>query len=84
MSFTAANRAFRIIFVAETLATVEANTADRKGTVTSTNAFTSLISSIFILNLITLVRGREGTSTVVAVLLPVGQGEGGVVEGGAH
>ena len=68
---------------------MEAHTAGGKWAVTGTDAFTSLVSSfgpllIPIPNSITLVRGRKGTSTVVAILLPVGQGEGGVVEGGAH
>ena len=77
MCFTATNRAVRIIFVASAFDVVEADTADGERAVTGTGPF-----FIFIPNSITLVRGREGTSTIVAVLLPVGQGEGGGGEGG--
>ena len=66
---------------------MEANTADGERAVTGANVFTSLIISpdtffISILSSITLVRGREGTSTIVAVLIPAGQGEGGGVDDG--
>ena len=90
MCFTCARAwAVRGIFEAQTFGIMEAHTADGKWAVTGTDAFTSLVSSfgpllIPIPNSITLVRGRKGTSTVVAILLPVGQGEGGGVEGGPH
>ena len=79
MCFAATNRAVRIIFVASAFDVVEAYTADGERAVTGTGPF-----FIFIPNSITLVRGREGTSAVVTVLIPAGQGEGGGVEDGPH
>ena len=84
MCLTAANIAVRMIFIARAFSVVEANAADGERAVTSTEAFTFTIPGPSIVSItcfvLALVRGREGTLTVGAALLPVEWKKGGAGE----
>ena len=82
IAYTATTGAIWIIFIAAAFLFMKAVAADGRRAVTGTHAVASLISSqnpSLVPYSITLVGRRKGTSTVVAVLLPFGQGEGGGV-----
>ena len=89
VAFTATNTAIWIIIAARTFLFMLTVAADGELASTGTSALASMISiqSLSIVsapNSATLMRRREGTTTVVAVLLPVGRYDGGGVEGGPH
>ena len=78
IAYTATTGAIWIIFIAAAFLFMKAVAADGRRAVTGTHAVASQNPSLVPYS-ITLVRRRKGTSTVVAVLLPFGQGEGGGV-----